>query len=133
MAVWCDDTSEPLAAVLRPGNAGSNNAEHHCQLLTRTLNGLPSVYQLGHHVGDRPQEAVHPILVRADSAGAKHLFVQGIRDVNCSFFIGHPITQGVRAVLQGIEEEAWVPLVEKDGTSRDGAHVFEITDLLDQS
>ncbi|HUY30632.1 MAG TPA: hypothetical protein VMV02_06520 [Acidimicrobiales bacterium] len=36
---------EPLAAMLPPGNAGSNGAAHHAELLGRTLSVLPSEYR----------------------------------------------------------------------------------------
>jgi hypothetical protein len=35
LGAWCDTTAEPLAAMLRPGNAGSNDADDHLELWTR--------------------------------------------------------------------------------------------------
>ena len=32
LGVWCDTTNEPLAAMLRPGRAGANDADHHVEL-----------------------------------------------------------------------------------------------------
>jgi hypothetical protein len=45
---WLDETAEPLAAVLRPGNAGANNAADHMRLLGEAINALPGDYQSGH-------------------------------------------------------------------------------------
>ena len=33
IGAWRDTTDEPLAAMLRPGNAGANDAEDHLELL----------------------------------------------------------------------------------------------------
>ena len=131
LGVWCDTTSEPLAAMLRPGNAGSNNAAHHLELLDQALSVLPPEYRGGHDVGDEPSEVIHPILVRADSAGATHDFVAGIVEANCDFSIGFSISSSVREVLFLAQEEDWTNAVEPDGSRRDGAWVVELTELLD--
>jgi hypothetical protein len=63
--------------MLRPGNAGTNDADHHVVLLDRSLSSLPEEYQFGHFAGDHEELVTHPILVRADAAGATHGFVEG--------------------------------------------------------
>jgi len=35
LGAWCDTTNEPLAAMLRPGNAGSNDTDDHSSCWTR--------------------------------------------------------------------------------------------------
>jgi hypothetical protein len=72
LGAWCDNTAEPLAVRLRPGNAGSNDAADHVRLLGEAIAGLPAEFRAGHHRGDSSADVVHPILVRADSAGATH-------------------------------------------------------------
>ena len=43
IGVWCDNTQEFLAASLRPGNAGSNTATDHIDVLGRqSPRSLPS-------------------------------------------------------------------------------------------
>jgi hypothetical protein len=133
LGVWCDTTSEPLAAMLRPGNAGSNDAAHHLELLDRALSVLPPQYRAGHDVGDEPSEVIHRVLIRADSAGATHDFVAGIVEANCDFSIGFSISSSVREALFLAQEEDWTSAVEPDGSRRDGAWVTELTDLLDLS
>jgi hypothetical protein len=133
LGVWCDTTAEPLAAMLRPGNAGSNDASHHLELLDRALSVLPPDYRAGHDVGDDPSEVVHPILVRADSAGATHDFVAGIVEANCDFSIGFTISSSVREALVLAQEEDWTNAIEPDGARRDGAWVIELTELVDLS
>lgn len=133
LGVWCDTTSEPLAAMLRPGNAGSNDAAHHLELLDQALSVLPAEYRAGHDVGDDRSEVIHQILVRADSAGATHDFVAGIVEANCDFSIGFSISSSVREALLLAQEEDWESAVEPDGSRRDGAWVIELSDLLDLS
>ena len=115
--------------MLRPGNAGANDTNHHVELLDRDLSGLPEEYQAGHFAGDHPALVVHPILIRADAAGATHGFVESIRAANCDFSIGFPIDQGVRDALVLVQEEDWIQAEETDGTVRDGAWVTELTAL----
>jgi hypothetical protein len=62
---FCDHgaagTGEPLAFVLRPGNAGSNTVVHHIAVLRAALAQLPG----GHTRGKK-------VLVRVDGAGGTH-------------------------------------------------------------
>ena len=130
LGVWCDTTNEPLAAMLRPGRAGANDADDHICLLHSSLSGLPEEYQTGHFDDDDPALVTHLILVRADSAGATHGFVDAIVAGNCDFSIGFPIDQGVRDALVLVQEEDWLPAREADGSVRDGAWVTELTELM---
>jgi hypothetical protein len=131
LGAWCDTTAEPLAAMLRPGNAGSNDADDHLTLLDRAIAALPPEYQAGHQPGDEPESVVHTLLVRADSAGATHDFVRGLVEANCEYSIGFPINAQVRGALLLAQEEEWESAIELDGGRRRGAWVTELTDLLD--
>jgi hypothetical protein len=133
LGVWCDTTAEPLAAMLRPGNAGSNDADDHLELLDQAIASLPLEYQAGHEPGDLAGDVVHPILVRVDSAGATHDFARGLVEANCEFSIGFPVNAQVRGGLMLVQEEDWVPAIELDGSRRAGAWVTELTGLLDLS
>ena len=133
LGAWCDTTGEPLGAMLRPGNAGSNDADDHLELLDQVIGSLPVEYQVGHQPGDEPGLVRHHILVRADSAGATHDFVSGLTEANIEYSIGHPVDAGVREALLSFQEEDWREAVESDGTDRDGAQVAELTDLMDLS
>jgi hypothetical protein len=133
LGAWCDTTGEPLALMLRPGNAGSNDADDHLELLDQAIAVLPSEHQVGHQPGDDPGLVRHHILVRADSAGATHGFVAGLVEANIEYSIGHPVDAGVRKALLLFQEEDWVHAIEVDGTDRDGAWVAELTDLMDLS
>lgn len=59
---------EVLAAILRPGNAGANNANDHLELFELALEQLPAAALEG------------PILVRSDSAGASHALADACRE-----------------------------------------------------
>jgi hypothetical protein len=119
--------------MLRPGNAGSNDADDHLELLDQVIGALPAEYQVGHEPGDDPGLVRHHIVVRADSAGATHDFVSGLTEANIEYSIGHPVDAGVREALLLFQEEDWVEALEADGTDRDGAWVAELTDLMDLS
>ena len=133
LGAWCDNTNEPLGAILRSGNAGSNDADDHLELLEQVIEALPPEYRLGHEEGDDPSLVRHPILVRADSAGATHRFVKAPADTNIEFSIGFPIAGQARDPLLFAQEEEWVPATEIDGSVRAGAWVTELNNLVDLS
>jgi hypothetical protein len=131
LAAWCDNTNEPLAAMLRPGNAAPNDTDDHLELLEQVVMALPPEYRLGHQEGDDPASVVHPVLVRADSAGATHRFADALSDANFEYSIGFPISGSVRDALLMAQEEDWVRATEHGGGFRDGAEVIELTALVD--
>ncbi|MCP4227122.1 MAG: IS1380 family transposase [Actinomycetia bacterium] len=131
LGVWCDETNECLTAMLRAGNAGSNDAADHVVCLDQAIAALPEDYQAGHGDGDDPGEVRYPILARADSAGATHRFVDELVARNLDFSIGYPIDQRVRDALNLTQEDDWNPAINTDGTTRRDAHVVELTDLVD--
>jgi Transposase DDE domain group 1 len=131
LGVWCDNTNEPLAAMLRPGNAAPNDTDDHLELLEQAVRVVPAEYALGHEEGDDPELVVHPILVRADSAGATHRFVAALADANFDYSIGFPISASVRDALLLAQEEDWVRATESDGGIRAGAEVIELSELYE--
>ena len=104
--VWCDQTKEALAVMLRPGNAGANNTNDHLELLDRAIDALPERYQRGHMVGDDQADVRVGMLVRADSAGCSHGFIRAINEANADYSIGHQIDGRIRDALLLIPEEA---------------------------
>ena len=81
LGVWCDTTASRWPPCSVP-DAGANDIEDHVELLHRALSGLPEEYQVGHFTDDHPALVTHPILVRADAAGATHGFVDAIIAAN---------------------------------------------------
>jgi hypothetical protein len=106
---------EVLAGILRPGNAGANNADDHLELLDLALEQLPRSALDG------------DILARSDSAGASHDLADACRETGIRFSFGYPLTEPVRQALLALEEAAWRPAVDGDGQPRDGAWVAELT------
>src|SRR5207244_2376152 len=106
---------EVLAGILRPGNAGANNAEDHLHVLELALEQLPESALDGE------------ILARSDSAGASHDFASGCRETRIRFSLGYAIHAPVREAILALEEQAWEPAINADGKARDGAWVTELT------
>jgi hypothetical protein len=122
LQVYLDETREALGSLLRPGNAGSNTAEDHKTVIDLALGQIPAAYV----------ESVE-ILVRADSAGATHGFVDYCREGEMRFSVGYELTEQVRAAILEIPEDAWVPALDQDGSHRTNGDVAEITDMVDLS
>jgi hypothetical protein len=120
LQVYLDETREALGSLLRPGNAGSNTAEDHKTVIDLALGQIPQQYT----------ESIE-ILVRADSAGATHGFVDYCREGEMRFSVGYELTAQVRAAIHEIPEDAWVPALDQDGSHRTNGEVVEITDMVD--
>jgi Transposase DDE domain group 1 len=114
-------TGEPVAALLRPGNAGSNTAADHITTTQLALAQLPKKYRRGRRT-----------LIRTDSAGGTHDFVSWLtkRGRWLSYSVGMVITGAIHQHVLKIPASAWTPAVEADGQVRDGAWVAELTGKL---
>lgn len=117
-----DGTGEPLAMLLRPGNAGSNTATDHLTVLKQALPQLP-----GHQPGRRPGRK---ILIRIDGAGATHTLLNWITRQRLSYSIGFGLPDNISDLLTLIPDQVWAPAIDAEGQLRDGAWVAEVTDLL---
>ena len=126
MTAWADHgdggNGEPLAIVLRPGNAGSNTAADHIEAARLAVAQLP-----GH--------LRRKVLVRADSGGGTHEFLQWLtaRSRRLHYSVGMTITEDIQAAVLKVPAAAWTPAYDGDGQVRDGAWVADITGLLDLS
>lgn len=108
-------TGEALAGILRPGNAGSNTASDHIAVLDRALAQLPAgVLNRG-------------TLVRCDSGGATHAFLDAVAARELTFSVGFDLTEKVRTACLAVPEHAWLPALDADGAERGGAWVVELT------
>ena len=116
---FLDETGEPLAGLLRPGNAGANTATDHFEVLQLALEQLPA--------SDLGRE----ILARADIGGATHAFTADCRDGGIGFSVGYEVGARVREAILAAPESAWQSAIEADGSARGGAWVAELTDTLD--
>jgi Transposase DDE domain group 1 len=110
---------EPLAGLLRPGNAPAGGADDLIELVDLALAQLPAAAR------------EQPVLVRSDSAGASTRLAWHLRDEQVRFSLGMAIDAHVREAILTQPEAAWTPAIDADGQPRDGAEVCELTGWLD--
>jgi hypothetical protein len=124
MTAWADHgqdgNGEPLAIVLRPGNAGSNTAADHIETTRLALAQLP-------------RRLRGRVLVRADSGGGTHEFLHWItsRSRPLHYSVGMTVTEDMQAAVLRVPAKSWTPAYDGNGQVRDGAWVADITGLLD--
>lgn len=123
---------EALAGLLRPGNAGSNTAADHIEVLDQAIAALPEdarpVFDqaTGRWRGAR-------LLARSDSAGATHAFAQGCVERGVGFSFGFPVDARIQRIVDAIPESCWHRAIQTDGEFREGAWVAEATGMIDLS
>ncbi|WP_371631652.1 IS1380 family transposase [Streptomyces sp. NBC_00341] len=117
-------SGEPVAALLRPGNAGSNTADDHITTTRLALAQLPTRLRRGRQT-----------LIRTDSAGGTHAFLDWLTRPGrwLSYSVGMTITDTIHQAVLKIPKKGWTPAYDADGTERVGAWVAEITDMPDLS
>jgi Transposase DDE domain group 1 len=98
---------EPLAGLLRPGNASPGAADDLIELVDLALAQLPADER--------------PVLVRSDSAGGNTRLAWHLRERGIGFTLGMQIDAHVREAILAQPEPAWTPAVEPDGQDRAGA------------
>jgi Transposase DDE domain group 1 len=112
-----DGTGEALAGLLRPGNAGSNTAADHIEVIDLALAQLPNATR------------AQPIVVRADTGGATHAFTDHLRGRGVRFSISLPADERVRAAVLAVPADAWTAAIDADSQPRSGAEVAELATL----
>ena len=113
------ETGEPLAGILRPGNAGANTAADHFEVLQLALEQLPEA--------DLERE----MLARADIGGRTHAFTADCREAGIRFSVGYEVEAKVREAIGELPASAWEQAIDGDDTEREGAEVTELTDRVD--
>ena len=110
-------SGEPVAGLLRSGNAGSNTAADHITTTKLALAQLPKRHRRGRRT-----------LIRTDSAGGTHDFLNWLttRGRWLSYSVGMTITDAVHHAVLHVPAPAWTSAVEPDGKVRDGAWVAEL-------
>jgi hypothetical protein len=126
LTAWADHgdggNGEPLAIVLRAGNAGSNTAADHVEATRLSLAQLP-------------RRLRRRVLVRTDSGGGTHGFLEWLTAPSrrLHYSVGMTITQDMQAAILQVPASAWTPAYDGDGQVRDGAWIADVTGLLDLS
>jgi Transposase DDE domain group 1 len=124
MTAWADHgqagNGEPLAIVLRPGNAGSNTAADH-------------IGAAGLALAQLPRHLRRNVLVRADSGGGTHEFLKWLtaKPRRLHYSTGMVLTEEMQAAIGKVPADAWTPAYDGDGKVRKGAWVADITGMLD--
>ncbi|MEU8404560.1 IS1380 family transposase [Nonomuraea sp. NPDC048892] len=113
---------EPLALLLRPGNAGSNTAADHIETTRLALAQLP-------------QHLRRNVLVRTDSGGGTREFLTWLTRPGrwLKYSIGFTITDDIGQAIGKLPATAWTPAYDADQRPRPGAWVAELTGLLELS
>jgi Transposase DDE domain group 1 len=110
---------EPLAGLLRPGNAPAGATADLIELVDLAVAQLPAASKQ------------RPVLVRSDSAGGSGRLARHLRERGIGFTLGMQIDAHVREAILAQPEHAWMPAVEPDGQVRDGAEACELTGWVD--
>jgi hypothetical protein len=124
MTVFADHgpqgSGEPLAIVLRAGNAGSNTAADHIEATQLALAQLP-------------KHRRRQVLIRTDSGGGTREFLAWLAKPGrrLSYSIGFTLTHEVQQAVLRLPASAWTPAYDADRQLRPGAWVAELTGLLD--
>lgn len=124
---WCQNTAESLVMKLRPGNAGSNTAADHIEVVDASIAQIPWRFR-------------RRILFRIDGAGASHELTEHLARLGTArrtvkFVCGWTTTDADETAIAKLPETAWSLAVDSDGEPQDGtrgaplAHVAELTGL----
>jgi Transposase DDE domain group 1 len=125
LTAWCDNTDESLAFLLRPGNAGSNTAADHIEVLTEAMTQIPARHR-------------RDLLVTVDGAGATLDLIRHITSLNAApgrrvhYSVGFDLDARARTAITKVPAKMWEHVWDRYGDPRDldAAGVIELTGLL---
>jgi len=143
LGCWCDNTSEPLAAMLRKGSAGSNTTADHLAVLAGAITALPPKYR-------------RRLMVTCDGAGASHGLIERLDALAARpghqliYSVGWELGERERTAIAAVPQQAWQIAIGPEGEARERraeaacadrgcghrkcwveeAHVTELTGLL---
>jgi hypothetical protein len=109
---------EPLAFLLRPGNAGSNTAAEHVEVTRLAPAQLP-------------RRLRRRVLIRTDSGGGTHEFLAWLTGRHLHYSVGMTISDDMAEAILQLPERVWEPAYDASGQMRPGAWVAGLTGLLD--
>jgi len=138
---FADATGDTLAGHLRPGNAAANDASDLLRVVDDGVSQLPGGIAAGHRAGDDPALVERVVVVRSDSAGGTHLFVEGLRGRNIGFQVVARRQTAVSAAITAANQDPdrWETALDQDGGDIEPtgsglrAAVCEVSDLVDLS
>jgi len=113
LLAYCDNTGgEPLAGMLRKGNAGSNTAADHLGVLDDAIAALPPRYR-------------RTLMVTADGAGASHKLITKLdelaarRGYSLVYSVGWELGERERAAITLVPQSAWQIAIGPKGETRE--------------
>jgi len=122
LVAYLDATGEALAALLRPGNAGSGTTADHVWVLEASLAQLPL------------DPSRHEVIVRTDSGGTSHGLAEACRDKGVRFVGGCQMKAPLAQVVTTLEKNRWKRAISSDGSEEsETGQVAEVTNLVDLS
>lgn len=101
-------TGEPLAVLLRPGNAGSNTAADHITVLDQAVAALPD------HVDGHEWDA--RLLIRTDAAGGSQAFLNHLHSLGLAYSVGFPVTWQIGEIASTLGGAMKQGIIRPDGT-----------------
>jgi hypothetical protein len=143
LLAYCDNTTEPLAGLLRPGSAGSNTAADHLAVLDAAITALPPGFRRRLMVTCDGAGASHNLIARLDALAAR----PGYQVI---YSVGWELAAREKAAITAVPAQAWQIAVDEHGEIRERraedacadlhcghrrcwieeAHVTELTGLL---
>ncbi|MGP9761274.1 IS1380 family transposase [Corynebacterium sp. AOP12-C2-36] len=118
---------EPLAVLMRPGDAGANNADDHIELIRTAYRALPGS-QNGGHIGGK-------ILVRTDGAGGTRKFANHLYSRGFAYSLGIRVNEHIGRLVSTLPQDVKQGVLRPDAaggvTDTDAAYVTDITGLLE--
>ncbi len=100
LLAYCDNTDEPLAAMMRRGSAGSNTTADHLQVLGDAIAALPPAFR-------------RRLMVTADGAGASHGLITRLDQLasrpghQLTYSVGWELGARERAAIRLVPAQAW--------------------------
>jgi len=143
LLAYCDNTTEPLAGMLRPGSAGSNTAADHLAVLDAAITALPPAFRRRLMITCDGAGASHGLLTRLDALAAR----PGYQVI---YSVGWELGERERSAITAVPAPAWQIAIDERGEVRERraedacagrscahrrcwieqAHVTELTSLL---
>ena len=143
LLAYCDNTTEPLAGMLRPGSAGSNTAADHLTVLEAAIAALPPAFRRRLMITCDGAGASHDLLTRLDTLAAR----PGYQVI---YSVGWELGERERGAITAVPADAWQIAIDELGEVRERragdacagltrghhrcwieqAHVSELTGLL---
>jgi hypothetical protein len=143
LLAYCDNTSEPLTGMLRPGSAGSNTAADHLTVLDTAITALPGAFRRRLMVTCDGAGASHDLITRLDKLAARPGY-------QLIYSVGWELGAREKAAIAVVPACAWQMAVDERGEVRERradeacgdpgcghrrcwieeAHVTELTGLL---